>query len=217
MGIYVEHSSPDTFNAAIYFFPACTKMNTCMVLSSLSTMNIEEVAESSGNGLRWLQLYLFKDKALVTKLIVRAESAGYKALVITVDHPALQGGKVFHHFRVPKHLSIANFVCTKETLPSMLDPSHTWETIDWLQGITKLPIIIKGILTFEDAQEALKHNVRGIIVSNHGGRQLDGVPATVSGSARIKNAIIQPSSHTCTCFYMYTSPPLPPLVCIHYM
>ena len=62
----------------------------------------------------------------------------------------------------------------------LLNPSLTWEAIDWLREVTKLPIVLKGILTAEDAEEAVRHNVQGIIVSNHGGRWLDGVPATVS-------------------------------------
>ena len=189
-------------------------MNTCMVLSSLSTTSIEEVAESSGNGLRWLQLYVFQDKDLTRKLILRAESAGYKALVITVDHPTMPKGKLFHHFRLPKHLSFANFVqSTKEKLANILDPSNTWETIDWLQGVTKLPIILKGILTFEDAQEALKHNVKGILVSNHGGRLLDGAPAAVSASGGISITTI--FTHLRRLSGLHASPSIPRMHTLH--
>ena len=170
-----------------------------MVLSTWSNISIEEVAEASGSGLRWFQLYIFKHRQLTKELVLRAEKAGYKALVITVDLPIV--GKRLaderNHFELPKHLSLPNF---SDAIPrslvtmgtnehgSMLlrysseiaDSSITWDTIDWLRGVTKLPIILKGILTAEDTEEAIKHNIQGILVSNHGGRQLDGVPATVS-------------------------------------
>ena len=168
-----------------------------MVLSSWSTTSIEEVAEASGSGLRWFQLYVYRDRQLTKELVLRAERAGYKALVITVDTPIV-GRRLAdsrHRFNLPQHLSLANFssgqaqssLVTKEHdsglhqyTSAMIDPSLNWNTIDWLRGITKLPIILKGILTAEDTEEAIKHNMQGILVSNHGARQLDGVPATVS-------------------------------------
>ena len=168
-----------------------------MVLSSWSTTSIEEVAEVSGSGLRWFQLCVFRDRQLTKELVLRAERAGYKALVITVDQP-INGRRLVdarNCFGLPKHLSLANFssgqaqtsLVTKEHdselhqhTSAMMDPSLNWDTIDWLRGVTKLPIILKGILTAEDTEEAIKHNIQGILVSNHGARQLDGVPATVS-------------------------------------
>ena len=156
-------------------------------------------------GLRWFQLYMYRDQTLTAKLIHRAEQAGYKALVVTVDTPIL--GRRFvdakNKFNLPAHLRLANFddddsggsggsggasklvaspndsglhQYTKE----LLDPSINWSTMDWLCKQTRLPVILKGILTREDSQEALRHDgIRGIVVSNHGARQLDGVPATV--------------------------------------
>ena len=168
-----------------------------MVLSSWSTISIEEVAEASGSGLRWFQLYVYRDRQLTKELVLRAERAGYKALVITVDTPIVGKRLVDerNRFDLPKHLTLPNFidalprstVTTKEHhselhqyAAEIMDPSLNWNTIDWLRGVTKLPIILKGILTAEDTEEAIKHNIQGILVSNHGGRQLDGVPATVS-------------------------------------
>ena len=140
---------------------------------------------------------MYRDKELTRSLIKRAETSGYKALVITVDTPVL--GKriadVRNRFTLPSHLSLANFISFYEAsslatdkhesglhryTQSLIDPSLSWETIDWVRGITKLPILLKGILTRDDAYEALQHGVQGIVVSNHGARQLDGVPATVS-------------------------------------
>ena len=168
-----------------------------MVLSSWSTTCIEEVAEASGSGLRWFQLYVYRDRQLTKELVLRAEKAGYKALVVTADTPIV-GRRLAdsrNRFNLPPHLSLANFsnVQAQSSLvikehdsglyqytTAMIDPSLAWDTIDWLRGVTKLPIILKGILTAEDTEEAIKHNIQGILVSNHGARQLDGVPATVS-------------------------------------
>ena len=172
-------------------------MGTAMILSSWSTTNIEDVAKASNGGLKWFQLYVYRDKALTRELIYRAERGGYKALVLTVDTPVLgrRLSDTRNRFNLPSNLSLANF--TDATVGSslittehssglqqytarLIDPGLTWETLDWLRSITQLPILLKGILTAEDALEALKHDIQGIIVSNHGGRQLDGVPATVS-------------------------------------
>ena len=171
---------------------AAAKVGSCMMLSSYSTTSIEDVAAASGSGLRWFQLYVFKDKDLTRDFILRAERSGYKAIVVTVDTPVV-GRKLAdtrNSFKLPPHLSLENFSNTglesarKDAVYArsneMIDPSLTWETIDWIRRITRLPILLKGILTAEDAEEALKHDVQGIIVSNHGARQLDGVPATVS-------------------------------------
>ncbi len=168
-----------------------------MVLSSWSTTSIEEVAEASGRGLRWFQLYVYKDRELTRSLVRRAEREGFKAVVLTVDTPVLgtRLADARNKFNLPSHLTLANFTGTQAqsslvvkdegsglhhyTL-SLIDPKLAWETVDWLCSVTKLPVLLKGILTAEDAREAVRHNIQGIIVSNHGGRQLDGVPATVS-------------------------------------
>ena len=172
-------------------------MKTCMTLSSWATSCIEEVAQASGSGLRWFQLYVYRDKAITMDLIRRAEHAGYKTLVVTVDTPVL-GRRLAdsrNKFTLPSHLKLANFstlsaqssVGTQQQSVSglykytqaLIDPKLTWDTITWVKSFTKLPVIVKGILTGEDAKLAVQHGVDGIIVSNHGARQLDGVFATV--------------------------------------
>ena len=185
------------FNAHSGILTASLSMNTCMVLSTWSSTSIEEVAQANGSGLRWFQLYVFKDKSMTLDLIHRAEQAGYKAVVITVDRP--YGGKRMashrNKFILPRHLKFANpnIIAAQTTTESQLQPGTglysflqtqimdklTWDTITWLKSFTKLPVIVKGILTGEDAKLAVQHGVDGIIVSNHGGRQLDGVLATV--------------------------------------
>lgn len=175
-----------------------------MVLSSWSTTNMEEVAVASKTGLRWFQLYVYKDRALTEDLVRRAAASGYKALCVTIDTPILGKRRedMRHCFDLPSHLKLANF--SSEFLESSLSKvreeegkaaagsallrytqelicsSLTWKDIQWLQRISHLPVVLKGVLTAEDAKMAIMHGVSGIMVSNHGARQLDGVPATVS-------------------------------------
>ena len=182
----------------LHILTACANLGTCMTLSSWSTTSIEDVAQAGGpRGLRWFQLYVYNDKEITKCLIQRAERAGYKALVITVDTPVL-GKRIVdarNRFSLPSHLTLANFDDTKvgaglkaldddsfllRYTQKLIDPGLTWETVRWAQGVTKLPVLVKGVLTAEGALEAVRHGVQGIVVSNHGARQLDGVPATVS-------------------------------------
>ncbi len=184
---------------------ACAKAGTCMVLSSWSTTSMEEVAAAAVSGLRWFQLYVYKDRALTEDLVQRAAASGYKALCVTIDTPVLGKRRedMRHGFDLPSHLRLANF--RSEHLQSSLAKveeegkalagsalfqytqklicsSLTWKDIKWLQDISPLPIVLKGVLTAEDAKMAVMQRVDGIMVSNHGARQLDGVPATVSST-----------------------------------
>ena len=181
----------------VIFLLAATSVKTCMILSSWATSSIEEVAQASGRGLRWFQLYVYKDKKITAELVQRAEQHGYKALVVTVDTPIL-GRRLAdcrNKFNLPSYLKLANFSTdivqsSMQSLQSesalykytqaLIDSALTWDTITWIKSITKLPVIVKGVLTAEDALLAIQYGVDGIIVSNHGARQLDGVLATVS-------------------------------------
>ena len=171
-------------------------MNTCLVLSSWSNSSLEDVSKATPTSLKWYQIEIFKDTNVTRKLVQRAESAGYKALAVTIDVPII--GQRLADLRngstLPPHLSFPNFDHFPKSIDTALDiyqlnngdknivdTKATWKSIDWLRSITSLPIVLKGILRAEDAREALCHDVQGIIVSNHGARQLDGVPATVSG------------------------------------
>lgn len=171
-----------------------------MTLSTIATSSIEEVAAVAPGAPRFFQLYIYRNRALTRKLIQRAEAAGYRALVLTVDTPFMgqRWADERNRFRLPSHLRMANFgeeleesrrinqVQQKEPSSGLteytnqlFDPSLTWRDVDWLRSVTRLPIIVKGVLSGKDAAEAVKHGVAGIMVSNHGGRQLDSVPATV--------------------------------------
>lgn len=159
-------------------------------VSTLSTTPLEDVAQEGAP--RWFQVYVHKDRALTKELVLRAKAAGYEALVLTVDAPVWgqRERDRRNRFSLPPPLTLANF---EKHLPaagggqdglaryvnSQLDPALTWRDLDWLQDISGLPVLVKGIMTAEDARVAMEHRAAGVIVSNHGGRQLDRHPATL--------------------------------------
>ncbi|HEY7022149.1 MAG TPA: alpha-hydroxy acid oxidase [Ktedonobacterales bacterium] len=178
---------------------------TLMVASTLATRTLEEIAEVA-TGPLWFQLYVYKDRRVSEALVRRAEEAGYRALALTVDTPRLgrRERDVRNGFGLPSHLHIANFAdpSMRDVMPQipgasglevvvqrLFDQSLTWDALAWLKSITALPIVVKGILTSEDAQLAVEHGAAGIIVSNHGGRQLDGVPATIEALPEVVEAV----------------------------
>ncbi|XP_005010879.1 2-Hydroxyacid oxidase 1 [Anas platyrhynchos] len=186
---------------------ACQAMGTGMMLSSWATSSIEEVAEAAPDSLRWLQLYVYKDREVTKSLVKRAERAGYKGIFVTVDTPFLgrRIDDVRNKFQLPPHLRLKNFTSNNLAFSSgkdfgensglavyvaeAIDSSVKWEDIKWLRGLTSLPIVMKGILRADDAKEAVKLGVNGILVSNHGARQLDGVPATIDVLPEIVEAV----------------------------
>jgi 4-hydroxymandelate oxidase len=177
---------------------------TLMTLSTLSTFSIEEVM-AVASGPVWFQLYVFKDRAISASLVKRAEVAGCKAIVFTVDVPLLgrRERDVRNQFKLPddhsvKHLLPAGLQESSEGtagseltsyIVSLFNPALTWKDIEWLAGITKLPVLVKGILRSDDALLAVKHGASGVIVSNHGARQLDTAPATISVLPEIVDAV----------------------------
>ncbi|XP_026767156.1 hydroxyacid oxidase 2 isoform X1 [Pangasianodon hypophthalmus] len=186
---------------------ATEAVNTCYITSTYSTCSVEEICAAAPNGYRWFQLYVYRDRKLSEQLVHRVEALGYKALVLTVDVPytGKRRDDIRNQFKLPPHLKVKNFdgmfepECFLEQdtagpeeygVPSnTLDPSISWKDIHWLQSLTRLPIVIKGILTKEDAELAVEHGVQGIIVSNHGGRQLDGGPATIDCLSEIVDTV----------------------------
>lgn len=162
-----------------------------MVLSTMSTVSLEDVAAVATRPL-WFQLYVQPDRELTRRLVRRAEAAGYQALVITVDAPVLgpRYRELRANFRLPPGLERANlrgyaaatsgYHPTEQSIFSAtLDPALTWKDVDWFRSITKLPILLKGIQNSGDADRAVTAGVAGIIVSNHGARDLDTAPATI--------------------------------------
>lgn len=168
---------------------AAARAGTIMVLSTFSTVALEEVAAATAAP-RWFQLYVHKDRGLTRNLVERAHAAGYRALVLTVDVPVLgrRERDIRNGFVLPPDLRVANFDLTEsDSLRApgeesglarfhrgLREPAFTWKDVDWLATLSPLPVVLKGILRGDDATIAVEHGIRGIIVSNHGGRQLDG-------------------------------------------
>ena len=176
---------------------------TLMTLSTLSTFSIEEVM-SAATGPVWFQLYMFRDRAISASFVKRAELAGCKAIVFTVDAPLLgrRERDVRNQFKMPDALAVKNLLPRElqyfpeasgsrhaPAIASLFDTALTWKDIEWLTGITTLPVLVKGILRADDALLAVKHGASGVIVSNHGARQLDTTPATISVLPEIVDAV----------------------------
>ena len=179
---------------------AVASMGTAQVLSTLSSTSLEEVAEAA-TAPRWFQLYCYRDRSITHELVKRAEAAGYVAICVTVDmqRPGNRERDVRNGFRVPPHVRAMNFgAAIKDTtdgsallryINDQFDPSLTWEALDWLRGVTSLPIVVKGILSPADARLAVKHGAAGIGVSNHGGRQLDTVLTSCDALPAVVDAV----------------------------
>jgi 4-hydroxymandelate oxidase len=183
---------------------AASAAGTLMVLSTSSSTALEDVA-AAASGPLWFQLYVYKDRGLTRMLVERAEAAGFRAIVLTVDMPRMgrRERDLRNRFMLPPDISFKNLEQTArqdaltwadgssfaEYVHSQLDPSLTWDAVDWLRSITQLPVLVKGILTAEDAALAAQTGVAGIVVSNHGGRQLDGAIATLDALPAVVDRI----------------------------
>jgi len=184
---------------------AAMQAGTGMVLATLSTCSMEEVAQV-GKAPRWFQLYVYRDREITRQLVQRAEAAGYTALCLTVDVPVIGNRErdLRNTFSFPSEYPFANFVeLDLEIMPTIgvrgstlgayvtsnWDPSVNWRDFEWFRSITSLPIVVKGILTAEDARLAVEHGASGIIVSNHGGRQLDGVMSGIAALPEVAKAV----------------------------
>ncbi len=144
------------------------------VISSYSTTNLEDVAHAS-KGPTWMQIYLQPDREFTKDVVQRAEAAGCLAFCVTVDLPVIGVRNRMDRIRfaVPNQLSVPHM------MENFAGSPVTWDDVEWLRSITKLPVLLKGILDPEDAEIAVRNGVSGIIVSNHGARDLDSTPATV--------------------------------------
>jgi isopentenyl diphosphate isomerase/L-lactate dehydrogenase-like FMN-dependent dehydrogenase len=177
---------------------AAAEAGTVYTLSSLGSVRPRELAEAVPEALRWFQLYLSRDRGFTSELVAEATEAGFTALVLTVDLPAagprerdLRSG-----FMLPPDLPTPNlpqaFVGTEyfhDTLGEIVDTTLTWRDLEWLRSECSLPVVVKGILTAEDAALACEHGCSGMVVSNHGGRQLDGVSATLDALPEVAEAV----------------------------
>ncbi|WIG60687.1 MAG: L-lactate dehydrogenase [Ktedonobacterales bacterium] len=165
---------------------AASAVGTLMVAATEATRSLEEIAAVATAPL-WFQLYVYDNqRALAESLVRRAEDAGYRAIAVTVDAPrwGRKDRSIGHDFDLLPGMGTPN-VGDIDLEPAAL----SWRDMDWLRSLTSLPLLLKGILTPQDALLALAHGADGIIVSNHGARQLDTVPATIEALPAIAEAI----------------------------
>lgn len=168
---------------------------SAMILSTLSNVPVEDVVAAANGAPVWFQLYVYRDRGVTRALLERVEAAGCRAVVLTVDAPLLgrRERDVRNRFRLPEGLAIANLTAEgygrvagdpadsglAAYVSQLLDPSLSWKDVEWLRATTGLPVLVKGIVRADDAVRAAEHGAAGVVVSNHGGRQLDTAPATI--------------------------------------
>ncbi|HLG59851.1 MAG TPA: alpha-hydroxy acid oxidase [Vicinamibacterales bacterium] len=170
---------------------AAAAVGVAMVASTMASCPLEDIA-AAANGTLWFQLYVLRDRGLTRELIRRSEAAGYDALVLTVDTPRIgrRERDLRNAFRFPADARPANLQAVSgsgldsgagfvEFNRAVIDPVVTWDTVAWLTSVTRLPVVLKGVLSPDDAQRGVAAGAAAIIVSNHGGRQLDGALATL--------------------------------------
>ena len=186
---------------------AASALGAGVVLSTQASMPLEAVAQAvlpdAGRGPLWFQLYLQPDRSFTRALVQRAEAAGYEALVLTVDAPT-SGARDRERragFHLPAGVGPVNLAGLQSPPSPSLAPGQsalfdgllhhapTWDDIAWLRSITRLPVLLKGVLHPADAQQAVAAGAAGIIVSNHGGRTLDTAPATATALPRVVQAV----------------------------
>jgi 4-hydroxymandelate oxidase len=163
---------------------AAASAGTIMILSTSATLRPGPVAEAAPGAPRWFQIYVFRDRAVTQALIDEACEHGYSALVLTVDAPILgrREGAVRSGFHIPDEFEVAGDIFDD------IDPSVSWRDVEWIAG-HGLPVVLKGVLTTEDARLGVEHGAAAVVVSNHGGRQLDGVPASIDALSRVVEAV----------------------------
>jgi 4-hydroxymandelate oxidase len=178
---------------------AAATEGTVMCLSTLATRRPRPVAEAAPGGRRWFQLYCFKDREVTRALIEEAVDCGYEAIVVTVDAP--RGGNRERDrrtgFAIPQELGVPGVeaalgsdraITIGETF-ELMDPALSWDTLAELAADCRVPVLVKGVVTAEDAALAVEHGAAGIVVSNHGGRQLDRCVATAEALPEVVDAV----------------------------
>jgi 4-hydroxymandelate oxidase len=171
----------------------------------VSNRSMEAIAEAS-KGPKWFQLYVYRDREITRGLVERAVAAGFTALCLTVDTP-LAGQRERDRrnaLRMPAHLELGNFPAAHTAMHhegggkgsslaayihSQWDPGLTWKDVEWLKSISPLPIVVKGVMAPADAVLSIEHGAAAVMVSNHGARQLDTVPASITVLESIVDAV----------------------------
>lgn len=179
---------------------AAAAVDTALLVSTMATVSLEDVAAVPGSGPRWFQLYAHRDRDLTARLVERAVTAGYRAVVLTVDVPVLGRRRrdERNRFTLPAGMENANLA---SVLPAgegsglaaytgaQFDPGITFDAIGRLAGLSGLPVVVKGVLRGDDAAACVQAGASGVIVSNHGGRQLDTAVATADALSSVVRAV----------------------------
>jgi isopentenyl diphosphate isomerase/L-lactate dehydrogenase-like FMN-dependent dehydrogenase len=181
------------------------------VLSTVSSISIEEIAGIMGDATRWFQLYPARSREIAASMVSRVENSGYTAIVVTLDTavlgwreqdlrlgylPFLEGKGIVNYLTDPVfRASLAKppeedpRAAIMQFLGVFTNPAFGWQDVAWLRSETRLPILLKGLVHPDDARKAVDHGVDGIIVSNHGGRQLDGAVGTLDALPSMVKAV----------------------------
>jgi isopentenyl diphosphate isomerase/L-lactate dehydrogenase-like FMN-dependent dehydrogenase len=176
---------------------AAAAAGTIMALSTLSSVTPAELAAAAPGAPRWFQLYWSRDRGFTQELVQAAAEASFGALVLTVDLPVAgrRERDVRAAFALPNDLPLPNLpedlrgVDVPTALHAVVDDTLTWRDLEWLHSVCSLPLVMKGVLTSEDALLAAKHGAAAVVVSNHGGRQLDGVPPALDVLPEVVEAV----------------------------
>jgi isopentenyl diphosphate isomerase/L-lactate dehydrogenase-like FMN-dependent dehydrogenase len=176
---------------------ATAAAGTLLCVSTVTSVSHEEIAAAAGDAPRWLQLYVLTDRQHTLDHLAEACESGYSAIALTVDTPVLgrRERDLRLGFDIPPNLPLP-YVKGKDPNVAMtfaeqfqVSPSLTWRDLEWIATESRLPVILKGIVTREDATLAVENGVAAILVSNHGGRQLDGAPATLDALPEVVEAV----------------------------
>jgi isopentenyl diphosphate isomerase/L-lactate dehydrogenase-like FMN-dependent dehydrogenase len=181
---------------------AAAAMHSCMISSTLSSFSLEDIA-STTTADKWFQLYFQPQREVTLDLLRRAERAGYTAIVVTLDTPiqaqSLSSRRAafampaecvavnLQHYPQPQPINLQ--AGQSRILQGMMSEAPTWQDLEWLLAQTSLPVLVKGVLHADDARELRARGVAGLVVSNHGGRTLDGAPASLRALPAIRAAV----------------------------
>src|SRR6478609_10824015 len=171
------------------------------VVSTFTTTSIDEIARNTQQPI-WFQLYVQRDRAFTKDMVQRAVASGCKAVCLTVDTPVLGNRYGQLAFGLPSHLECVHLrgmgqgslvpghkTQRKTIYDTLFDPSFNWNDLEWLRSVAGVPVIVKGVLSAADGKLAVSRGADGVIVSNHGGRNLDTVPATIDALPRVVDAV----------------------------
>jgi 4-hydroxymandelate oxidase len=172
------------------------------VVSSFTTTAVEEIVRNTQQPI-WFQLYVQRDRSFTKDMVQRAVAAGCKTVCVTADTPVLGCRYGQLAFKLPSNMECVHLRGLTQQVPppghnmqrgsiydpAVTDPSFNWSDLDWLRSVAGVPVLVKGVLSAEDGKRAVEHGADGVIVSNHGGRNLDLVPATIEALPRVVEAV----------------------------